>query len=181
MAPHATTVTRRVLGVDPGLTITGWGIVDGDGASGRLVDCGIIRTRPKSPRAERLREIADGIRSVIRNHGPVELAVEQQFVAANVRFRYNFREGNDLWIGEARAAAMIAAADADIPVFEFAPTAVKESVTGWGGAPKEQVQQMVAVQLGGTEIDGPLDISDALAVALTRLGDLRLELAMARS
>lgn len=173
MATHAPTATRRVLGVDPGLTITGWGIVDGDGATGTMVACGIIRTKPKSPRAQRLREIADGIRTLIRDHGPVELAVEQQFVAVNVR--------SAMVIGEARAAAMIAAADADLPVFEFAPTSIKESVTGWGGAPKEQVQQMVAVQLGLTEIDGPLDVSDALAVALTRLGDLRLELAMARS
>ena len=165
--------TRRVLGVDPGLTVTGWGVVDGDGASGQLVDCGVIRTRSKQPRADRLRDIAEGIRTVIRDHGPAELAVEQQFVAANVR--------SAMVIGEARAAAMIAAADAGLPVFEFAPTAVKESVTGWGGAPKEQVQQMVAVQLGMTEIEGPLDVSDALAVALTRLGDLRLELAMARS
>lgn len=173
MASHATTATRRVLGVDPGLTITGWGVVDGDGATGRLIDCGIIRTKPKAPRAQRLREIADGIRTVIADHGPAELAVEQQFVAVNVR--------SAMVIGEARAAAMIAAADADVPVFEFAPTSIKESVTGWGGAPKEQVQQMVAVQLGVTQIDGPLDVSDALAVALTRLGDLRMELAMARS
>ena len=167
------TATRRVLGIDPGLSITGWGIIDGDGTSGQLVDCGVIRTRSKQPRAERLREIAEGIRTLIRDHGPAELAVEQQFVAVNVR--------SAMVIGEARAAAMIAAADAGIPVFEFAPTSVKESVTGWGGAPKEQVQQMVAVQLGLTEIAGPLDVSDALAVALTRLGDLRLELAMARS
>jgi crossover junction endodeoxyribonuclease RuvC len=168
-----TAITRRVLGVDPGLTITGWGIVDGDGANGRLVDCGVIRSTAKAPRAERLREIAEGIRACIRDYEPAELAVEQQFVAVNVR--------SAMVIGEARAAAMIAAADAGIPVFEFAPTSIKESVTGWGGAPKEQVQQMVAVQLGLTEIPGPLDVSDALAVALTRLGDLRLELAMARS
>lgn len=167
------TTTRRVLGVDPGLSITGWGVVDGDGNSGRLVDCGVIRTRSKQPRSERLGEIAEGIRAVIRDHGPAELAVEQQFVALNVR--------SAMVIGEARAAAMIAAAEAGIPVFEFAPTSVKQAVTGWGGAPKEQVQQMVAVQLGLIEVSGPLDVSDALAVALTRLGDLRLELAMARS
>ena len=173
MASHASNGSRRVLGVDPGLAVTGWGIVDGDGTSGRLVACGVIRTKPKLARATRLREIADGIRTLIGDHGPAELAVEQQFVAANVR--------SAMAIGEARAAAMIAAADAGVPVFEFAPTSVKEAVTGWGGAPKEQVQQMVAVQLGVTEIEGPLDVSDALAVALARLGELRLELAMARS
>lgn len=175
MASHAvvTEGTRRVIGVDPGLSITGWGIVDGDGASGRLIDCGVIRTKPKHARAERLHHITENIRDLIREFDPAELAVEQQFVAVNVR--------SAMVIGEARAAAMISAAGEGIPVFEFAPTSVKESVTGWGGAPKEQVQQMVAVYLGVAEIDGPLDVSDALAVALTRLGDLRLELALARS
>ncbi len=166
-------VSRRVLGIDPGLSVTGWGIIDGDGISGELVDCGVIRTHTKQPRAERLKDIAEGVRTLLTDHEPAELAVEQQFVAINVR--------SAMVIGETRAAAMIAAAEADIPVFEFAPTAVKESVTGWGGAPKEQVKQMVAVQLGLTEIDGPLDIADALAVALTRLGELRYESAMSRS
>jgi crossover junction endodeoxyribonuclease RuvC len=171
---HASsTATRRVLGVDPGLTITGWGIVDGDANAGRLVDCGTLRTNAKAPRAERLRDIAEGIRALIRDHQVAECAIEQQFVSANVR--------SAMVIGEARAAAMIAAAEADVPVFEFPPTSVKEAVTGWGGAPKEQVAQMVAVQLGVASIEGPLDVSDALAVALARLGDLRLELAMARS
>lgn len=164
---------RRVLGIDPGLTITGWGIVDGDGAHAAAVDFGVIRTKSKDPRSQRLGQIAERIRGLIRTHEPAELAVEQQFVAENVR--------SAMVIGEARAAAMIAAADCGVPVFEFTPTAVKESVAGWGGAPKEQVQQMVAVQLGLTELPSPLDISDALAIALARLADLRLELAMARS
>ena len=165
--------TRRVLGIDPGLTITGWGIVDGDGSAATAVEYGVIRTKAKSSRAERLGQIAEGVRALIREHEPADLAVEQQFVAVNVR--------SAMVIGEARAAAMVAAADCRIPVFEFAPTAVKEAVTGWGGAPKEQVQQMVMVQLGLVDLPEPLDISDALAIALTRLGELRLELAMARS
>lgn len=164
---------RRVIGVDPGLTITGWGVVDGDGTSARMVACGAIRTSAKQPRAERLRDIAAALRALIEEHQPAELAVEQQFVAMNVR--------SAMVIGEARAAAMIAAADRGIPVYEFAPTSVKQAVTGWGGAPKEQVEQMVAVQLELATSPTPLDVTDALAVALTRLGDLRLEIAMARS
>jgi crossover junction endodeoxyribonuclease RuvC len=165
--------TRRVLGIDPGLTITGWGVVDGDGTNASAVGYGVIRTKSKAPRAERLGQIAEKVRALIGEHKPAELAVEQQFVAENVR--------SAMVIGEARAAAMIAAADCGVPVFEFAPTAIKESVAGWGGAPKEQVQQMVMVQLGLTELPDPLDISDALAIALARLAELRLELAMARS
>lgn len=165
--------TRRVLGIDPGLTITGWGVVDGDGSTASAVEYGVIRTNAKGSRAERLGQIAESVRGLIREYGPAELAVEQQFVAVNVR--------SAMVIGEARAAAMIAAADCGVPVFEFPPTTVKEAVTGWGGAPKEQVQQMVAVQLGLTELPTPLDISDALAIALARLAELRLEFAMARS
>jgi crossover junction endodeoxyribonuclease RuvC len=112
------------------------------------------------------------VRAHIDAYRPADLAIEQQFVAENVR--------SAMAIGEARAAAMVAAAAAGIGVFEYAPSAVKESVTGWGGAPKDQVAQMVAVHLGVTEVPGPLDITDALAIALTRLADLRLEQALAR-
>ena len=74
-------VSRRVLGIDPGLSVTGWGIIDGDGISGELVDCGVIRTHTKQPRAERLKDIAEGVRTFLTDHEPAELAVEQQFVA----------------------------------------------------------------------------------------------------
>ena len=109
--------TRRVLGIDPGLTITGWGVIEGDGSTATAIEYGVIRTKTKDSRAERLGQIAEGVRALIREHGPAELAVEQQFVAVNVR--------SAMVIGEARAAAMIAAADCGVPVFEFAPTAVK--------------------------------------------------------
>ncbi|MEX2229502.1 MAG: crossover junction endodeoxyribonuclease RuvC [Dehalococcoidia bacterium] len=167
-----TTARRRVLGVDPGLATTGYGLIDSDGHDARLVASGVIRTRPREPRAERLRLIHDAIRALIAEHGPTELAIEQQFIAENVR--------SAMAIGEARAAAMIAAAGAGVPVFEFLPAAIKESVTGHGGAPKEQVAQMVMVHLGLSEQPHPLDVSDALAIALTRLADARLEDAVAR-
>lgn len=163
---------RRVLGVDPGLAVTGYGIVDGDGTEACAVAVGVIRTSAKAPRAERLARIFTAIGELIEEYGPVELAIEQQFVAENVR--------SAMAIGEARSAAIVAAASRGLPVHEYFPTAIKESVAGYGGAPKEQVRQMVAVHLGLAEIPGPLDASDALAIALTRLADLRLELAIAR-
>jgi crossover junction endodeoxyribonuclease RuvC len=163
---------RRVLGIDPGLATTGYGIVDGDGVHAEAIAVGTIRTKASTPRADRLHRIFEGVRALIAEHAPDEVAVEQQFVAENVR--------SAMAIGEARAAAMLAAAAAGLPVFEFAPTEVKESVTGHGGAPKEQVRDMVAIHLGLTAIAGPLDVSDALAVALARLADLRLEAALAR-
>lgn len=165
---------RRVLGVDPGLASTGFGVVDADasGHSTSAVAMGAIRTRASEPRAKRLARIAERVGALIEEHRPDEVAIEQQFVAENVR--------TAMAIGEARAAAMVAAAARGVPVYEYAPSEVKEAVTGYGAAPKEQVRQMVMVQLGLSEPPSPLDASDALAIALTRLAELRLEAALAR-
>jgi crossover junction endodeoxyribonuclease RuvC len=163
---------RRVLGIDPGLAITGYGVVEPRGSGGSLIHAGSLRQRSSVSRAERLGRIYDCVRGLILEHQPAEVAIEQQFVAENVK--------SAMAIGEARAAAMVAAATSGIPVFEYTPSAVKESVCGYGGAPKEQVQQMVLLHLGLSEIEGPLDVTDAIAIALTRLADARLEEAMAR-
>jgi crossover junction endodeoxyribonuclease RuvC len=168
-----TNAPRRVLGIDPGLAATGYGVLDGDATSARMVACGVLRTRASEPRALRLARIHDYVRALLDTHRATELAIEQQFVAENVR--------TAMAIGEARAAAMVAAAGAGVPVYEFPPASVKEAVTGWGGAPKEQVLQMVMVHLGLTVAPHPLDVSDALAVALARLADARLEDALARA
>lgn len=172
MAGQSTALPRRVLGVDPGLTVSGYCIVDERGSGGTLVHAGSLRTKASEPRAERLHRIFDLVTALIAEYHPHELAVEQQFVGENVR--------SAMAIGEARAAAMVAAAASGIPVHEFTPAAIKESVVGHGGATKEQVAQMACIHLGVTEIPGPLDVSDAAAIALTRLADARLEEAMAR-
>jgi crossover junction endodeoxyribonuclease RuvC len=166
---------RRVLGIDPGLAVTGYGIVEefrDRSGTGRLVTLGTIRSKASEPRADRLARIFDGVTALIEEHRPRELAIEQSFVAHNAK--------SALALGEARSAAMVAAAKAGLPVSEFAPTEIKESVTGWGGAPKEQVQQMVMLQLGLDELPSPHDAADAIAVALTRLAEARLEDAAAR-
>lgn len=172
MSERRPPLPRRVLGIDPGLAVTGFAVVDGRGSGGTLVHAGAFRTRAALPRAERLHRIHDLVAALIAEYDPTDVAIEQQFVAENVR--------SAMAIGEARAAAMVAAAAAGRPVFEYAPASVKESVTGWGGAPKEQVHQMVLLHLGITELEGPLDVSDAAAIALTRLADAQLEEAMAR-
>lgn len=163
---------RRVLGIDPGLAVTGYGVVESRGSGGALVHSGALRQRSTLSRAVRLGRIYDCVRALILEYTPSEVAIEQQFVAENVK--------SALAIGEARAAAMVAAATSGLPVFEYTPSAVKESVCGYGGAPKEQVHQMVLLHLGATDIPGPLDVTDAIAIALTRLADARLEEAMAR-
>ena len=140
----------------------------------RIVATGVIKTSARATKAERLAHIFEGLGALIEEHAPDTLAVELQFVAENVR--------SAMTIGEARSAAILAAASRGLPVHEYLPSAIKESVAGHGGAPKEQVRQMVAVHLGVQLDDLPksLDASDALAVALTRLADLRLEAALAR-
>lgn len=172
MVGRPASLPRRVLGIDPGLAVTGYCVVDERSGGGTLVHSGHLRTKPSLPRAERLHRIYDLVRALLVEYRPHELAVEQQFVAENVR--------SAMAVGEARAAAMIAAAEAGVPVYEFTPAAIKESVTGWGGAPKEQVAQMVAIHLGVSEVPGPMDVTDAAAIALTRLAEAGLEEAMAR-
>lgn len=163
---------RRILGIDPGLAVTGFGIIDAIGTRASAAAMGTIRTRVSDGRAPRLGRIAERVGELIDEYHPDEMAVEQQYVAKNVR--------SAMALGEARAAAMVAAAMRGIPVFEFPPSSIKEAVTGHGAAPKEQVQQMVMVHLGLDEPPSPLDVSDALAVAIARLADLSLEMALAR-
>jgi len=172
MVARSTALPRRVLGIDPGLTVSGYCVVDERGSGGTLVHAGSLRTKASEPRAVRLHRIFDLVAALIAEYHPHEVAVEQQFVGDNVR--------SAMAVGEARAAAMVAAAAAGVPVHEFTPAAIKESVAGHGGATKEQVAQMVRIHLGVAEIPGPLDVSDAAAIALTRLADARLEEAMAR-
>jgi len=170
--PRSAALPLRVLGIDPGLAVTGYAIVDERGQGGALVTHGTVKSTTKMPRADRLARIFDATRALIEEYRPHEVAIEQQFVQENVR--------SAMAIGEARAAVMVAAATSGLPVFEFAPTSVKESVTGWGGAPKQQVAQMVLIAVGLAEIDGPADVTDAVAIALARIADARMEIAMAR-
>lgn len=156
-----------MIGVDPGLAATGYGIVMGDARTAEVMCYGVIRTRSSLARAERLHAIHAQLSALIEEHRPAELAIELPYVASNVRSAFA--------IGEARAAAMIAAAAHGIDVFEYQASTVKASVAGHGGATKEQVQAMVALQLGLDELPQPLDAADALAIALTRLAERAVE------
>ncbi len=162
-----------MIGIDPGLAATGYGIIDGDARSAEVIAYGAIRTRPRWSRAERLHHIHEQVRALIEEHRPNELALEEPYVAKNAR--------SALAIGEARAAVQIAAAGHATPVFEYPPATIKASVAGHGGASKEQVQAMVALQLGLAEAPTPLDAADALAIALTRLAEVDFEARLAGS
>jgi crossover junction endodeoxyribonuclease RuvC len=151
-----------VLGIDPGSTITGYGVVRRTGpsmAQTKLVECGIIRTRSGYGLPARLLAIYEGVRDLIAKHDPVALAVEDAFYARNAQ--------TTLILGHARGVVLLAGAQAGLPVHEYPPREIKKAVTGTGAATKEQVQFMVTRLLRLKSIPEPSDAADGVAAALT--------------
>ena len=147
----------RILGIDCGSRITGYGVIEAQGRSRQSVGYGAIRIPPNKELAERLRFVADGLDEVLRRFRPHEAAVEDVFVRKNARSAFV--------LAHVRGAAMLSAARAGLRVASYTPAQVKSSVVGYGSADKGQVRQMVKALLGVREELSPLDISDALAVA----------------
>jgi crossover junction endodeoxyribonuclease RuvC len=147
----------RILGLDPGLRLTGWGIITIDGARLSHVAHGVIKPDNTAPFATRLLTLFDGIMDVIAQYAPHEAAVEETFLNSNA--------ASTLKLGHARAAALIAPAKAGLPVAEYAAKVVKKAVVGTGGADKDQVAFMIA-RLLPTAGSPTADAADALAVAI---------------
>lgn len=151
----------RILGVDPGTVTMGYGVIDEGGEEAKLIGCGVL-TSPRERRvAERLWRLYRGLKEVIQRYEPREVAIEEPFVAKNIH--------SALAVGRAQAVAILAAGDRDLPVYTYTPTQVKQAVTDYGGSHKEQVQEMVRLQLGLSSPPQPNDAADALAVALCHL------------
>ena len=148
----------RILGIDCGTEKTGFGVIDSDGRTHRLVAAGIVRTHPGMRFEARLLAIAAGLREVIREHKPEAAAVEEVFHAVNVK--------TALKLAHARGVALLAVAEAGVELGEYSPLAIKTSVVGYGRAEKRQVQLMVASLLGLAEPIASEDASDAVAVAI---------------
>src|SRR6185503_6352229 len=151
----------RVLGIDPGTACTGYGVVQGDGlrsGSASLVECGVIRTRPRDPLAARLREIYDGVTELLERHRPDALSVEDVFYAKNVR--------TTVVLGHARGVILLAGEQAGLTVQELPPAEIKKAVVGTGAASKEQVQFMLARLLRLKAVPQPSDAADGVAAAL---------------
>ncbi len=147
----------RLLGLDPGLQHTGWGVIDANGSHLSFVAGGAIHTTPASALADRLVEIHDGLREVIDRWQPLEAAVEESFVNKNPT--------TTLKLGLARGVVLLTPALFGLKVWEYPANLVKKSVVGAGHATKEQVQMMVRVLLPASGADSP-DAADALAVAI---------------
>lgn len=153
----------RILGIDPGSRITGYGLVEVSGGRIRYLASGCVRPRAKAF-PERLAEIYTGIRSVISEHGPEVLAIEQVFVARN--------PDSALKLGQARGVAIAAAVQCGLPVHEYAARTVKQAVVGSGRAGKEQVQHMIRAILDLPGAPAP-DAADALAIAICHVNTSR--------
>jgi crossover junction endodeoxyribonuclease RuvC len=156
----------RVLGIDPGLRVCGWGVVEG-GASPRFVAAGVIRPRTADSIAGRLLTLNQAVAGLIAQHVPGEIAIEDPFVGT-------IQPASALAIGQARAAAVLAGAAAGLEVAFYAPAAVKAAVSGYGRGDKAQVQAMVKLLLSLDVLPEPSDVADALAVAICHLGRRRL-------
>lgn len=148
----------RVLGIDPGSETTGWGVIDGDGRRYRLVECGTIRADAGQKFPSRLLKIANALEEIIQVHHPESCAIEDGFLATNVKVT--------LKLGQVRGVAMLVAERAALDIHEYSPRLVKQTVVGHGNAEKFQVQQMVKTLLSLQTMPEPHDAADALAVAI---------------
>ena len=156
---------ERILGIDPGSRVTGYGIIDSDRGNLGFVACGVVKTTPKYPFANRLNEIFDGINEVIQIHDPAVAAIEEVFLSQN--------PGTAIKLGQARGAAVVAAMQNGLSVSDYSPRKIKQAVAGYGQAEKEQVQHMVRVLLNLKRMPSN-DAADALAVAICHANTLQL-------
>ena len=150
-----------MLGIDPGLRGTGFGLLRQEGDDLSVLEFGAISTEPALPVAERLHQLFTAIAGLIEAWRPAEVVVEEAFVGANKRVA--------VAMGEARGAVLLAAAQRGLPVFEYTAAEVKRAVAGYGRADKAQVQAMVRLQLGLPEDPQPDHAADALAAALCHI------------
>ncbi|HKB14074.1 MAG TPA: crossover junction endodeoxyribonuclease RuvC [Vicinamibacterales bacterium] len=148
----------RIFGIDPGSERTGYGCIETDGARHSMILCGAIATVSAAALPDKLLDIHTRLAGLLRRCGPQAVAIESVFHAVNAR--------SALKLGHARGVAMLAAIEAGVPVFEYAPAEVKRAVVGYGRAEKAQVQHMVKLLLGLASAPAPNDAADALAVAI---------------
>ena len=156
----------KILGIDPGTRIMGYGIINAEDDDITAVDYGILVPTKTDNASERLHDLHQGVLEIIRLYHPEAVAVEQPFIAKNVR--------SAMAIGRAQAIALLAAADEKTPAFEYTPTQIKQRVANYGASSKEQIQEMVRIQLGLETIPEPNDAADALAVAICHIREIHL-------
>lgn len=155
----------RIIGIDPGTGILGFGVIDANRGNMRLVTAGVITTPAHTPLPDRLEEIYEGITGIIAETKPDLMAIEKLFFTKNVTTAIS--------VAEARGVVILTAKQAKLKMVEYTPNEIKLAITGYGGAKKPQVQEMVRLQLGLKEVPKPDDCADALAAALVAAFALR--------
>jgi len=158
-------VPTRVLGIDPGIAVMGYGVIDEADGTLTAVDYGCFSTSARQATPERLRFLYLELTALIERHQPSEVAIEL-FVARNLKAA--------LIVGQARGVAILAAANKGLPVYDYTPLEVKLNVSGYGRGDKSQIQRMVGIQLGLQSVPEPDDAADALAVAICHVSRARL-------
>jgi crossover junction endodeoxyribonuclease RuvC len=148
-----------VLGIDPGLNTTGYGVLEIAGGRPRLIEAGVVRCKAKGPLAERVREIHDGVAEVVATSKPQVLAIEELYT-------HYERPTTAILMGHARGVILLAAAEAGLPVASYRATQIKKTITGNGHAAKWQIQEAIRRELNLEELPEPPDVADALAIAL---------------
>jgi len=150
---------KRIIGIDPGTGILGFGVIEVDGTSLKMIAGGVITTPAHTPLDERLEEIFDGLTEIIAETNPSIMSIEKLFFAKNVTTAIS--------VSHARGVAMLTGRKAKLEIAEYTPMQIKQTLTGYGKADKKQVQEMVKLQLGLKVIPKPDDAADALATAIT--------------
>ena len=151
--------TKKVLGIDPGTGICGFGVINfATHKRPQMITAGVISTPPHTPLADRLLDIYESLSQIIAETHPDEVSIEKLY------FNQNITTG--ITVAEARGVAMLAARQNNIPIYEYTPLQIKQSLTGYGRADKKQMQEMVRMHLGLTEVPKPDDCADALAAAI---------------
>ena len=156
-----------VLGIDPGLTTTGFGILSNKNDTTKIIDYGIIEPNKKDTLSKRLFTIYTDIEDLIAMFSPSILAIEDIFYGRNVKSAFS--------LGQARGVAMLCAAKHDMPVFEYSPKKVKQAITGNGNADKTQLQYMIKQLFNLKYLPEPLDASDAISIALCYINQVKIE------
>jgi crossover junction endodeoxyribonuclease RuvC len=149
----------RIIGIDPGTGILGFGVIEVIGSKVTMVDAGVIKTPAHTPLDERLEEIFDGLTEIIAETKPTVMSIEKLFFARNVTTAMS--------VSHARGVAMLTGRKAGLVIAEYTPMQIKQTLTGYGKADKKQMQEMVRMHLGLREIPKPDDAADALAAAIT--------------
>lgn len=149
----------RILGIDPGTGRLGFGVIDVNGNKMTLVDAGVVTTPVHTPHAERLVDIFDSLTEIIKETKPAAVSIEKLFFSKNIT--------TAMTVSEARGVALLVAQQAHLPIHEYTPNQIKQTLTGYGNAKKPQMQEMVRLQLRLKEIPKPDDAADALAAAIT--------------